>query len=221
MKIIGINGSPRGKESTTRRLIEAILAGAREGGATTTFIDLGSTEIRYCSGCGLCYERGECPKKDDFQKIFDDMLAAEGIVLGSPNYINSVTAQMKTFLDRMADAIHCQRFTGKYGCAVSTAGGSRSDEVANYLNETLRILGANTVGGVSVDICGDEERLFAAGEQAYRLGQDLARAVAEGRPYPEQETFHREMEERMKALVTAHKHVWKHEYDYWAKMGQK
>ena len=51
------------------------------------------------------------------------MMDADGIVLGSPNYINQVTAQLKTVLDRMADSIHCQSFAGKYGCGVCTAGG--------------------------------------------------------------------------------------------------
>ncbi|MGA1061462.1 MAG: NAD(P)H-dependent oxidoreductase, partial [Ilumatobacteraceae bacterium] len=41
--------------------------------------------------------------------------ATDGIVLGSPVYINSVTAQLKLVIDRLADAIHCQMFEGKYG----------------------------------------------------------------------------------------------------------
>ncbi|WP_342771917.1 flavodoxin family protein, partial [Methanoculleus sp. UBA300] len=49
-------------------------------------------------------------KDDDFSGLYQTMLESDGIVLGSPNYINSVTAQTKTLFDRMADAIHCQMF---------------------------------------------------------------------------------------------------------------
>jgi hypothetical protein len=45
-------------------------------------------------------------------------------VLGAPNYIDSVPAPIKALFDRMADAIHCQMLTGKFGCSVCTAGGS-------------------------------------------------------------------------------------------------
>ena len=40
------------------------------------------------------------------------MMDADGIVLGSPVYINGVTAQLKTMIDRLADAIHCQMLEG-------------------------------------------------------------------------------------------------------------
>jgi multimeric flavodoxin WrbA len=39
-------------------------------------------------------------------------------------YINGVTAQLKTMIDRLADAIHCRLLSGKYGCAVTTTGSS-------------------------------------------------------------------------------------------------
>ncbi len=145
-----MNGSPRGSRSQTLRLVRAVLDGARDAGAEVEFVDICKLDIGYCRGCLVCYERGECVRRDDFPGLYQKMLASDGIVLGSPNYINSVTAQIKTMLDRMGDAIHCQFFLGKYGCAVSTAGGSRADEVVDYLNDVLQTLGANTVGGVGV-----------------------------------------------------------------------
>ena len=150
MKILGINGSPRGSRSQTLRLVNAVLDGARSAGADVEFVDICRLDIEYCKGCTVCYERGECVKFDDFPGLYEKMLASDGIVLGSPNYIDSVSAQIKTMLDRMADAIHCQAFVGKYGCAVSTAGGSGADEVVAYLNGVLQTLGANTVGGIGV-----------------------------------------------------------------------
>lgn len=215
MRILGINGSPRGAASRTRRLVEAVLLGAASAGAETEYIEIADHEIRPCTGCTLCYRTGECPKLDDFAAVYEKMLVADAIVLGSPNYINNVSAQLKLLLDRMADAIHCQQFAGKYGCAVSTAGGSGADEVAAYLNQTLRVLGATTVGAVGVVLGTEPDALFPAEEQAYRLGTDLAAAVREERRYPDQEAFHQEMEAHMRALVEANKDEWTHEYDTW------
>jgi multimeric flavodoxin WrbA len=75
------------------------------------------------------------------------MLSADGIVLGSPVYINGVTAQLKTMIDRLADAIHCQLLSGKYGCAVTTTGSSGDAAVLSYMNYFLNELGVVTVGG--------------------------------------------------------------------------
>ncbi|WP_209629986.1 flavodoxin family protein [Methanofollis sp. W23] len=216
MRILGINGSPRGPASRTRRLVEGVLGGAATAGAETEYIDIAAYTIRPCVGCTLCYQTGECPKMDDFLKVYEKMLDADGIVLGSPNYINNVSAQLKLLLDRMADAIHCQRFVGKYGCAVSTAGGSGAEDVAAYLNQTLRVLGATTIGAVGVDLGTESDALSAGGERAHRLGTDLVAAIGERRKYPDQETFHQEMEAHMRALVEANKETWRHEYDTWA-----
>ncbi|HOB18108.1 MAG TPA: flavodoxin family protein [Candidatus Methanoculleus thermohydrogenotrophicum] len=221
MKILGINGSPRGSKSQTLRLVRAVLDGARSVGADVEFMDVCKLEIEYCNGCMTCYEQGECVNIDDFLELYEKMLASDGIVLGSPNYVNSVTAQTKTMLDRMSDAIHCQMFIGKYGCAVATAGGSGADEVVAYLNGVLQTLGANTVGGVGVVLGEDPEAMIVpAEERAYELGKQLVRAIENKETYPEQERFHAEMLERMRALVMANKDRWPHQYEHWKATGR-
>ncbi|WP_245618689.1 flavodoxin family protein [Methanogenium cariaci] len=123
MKILAINASPRGKKSNTLRLVEAALTGAADaGGADTEFLDLCESDIGYCTACGICYQTGECPIQDDYAGILSKMQAADGLIIGTPVYINAVTAQLKTLLDRMADVIHCQAFAGKYGIVVTTGG---------------------------------------------------------------------------------------------------
>lgn len=219
MKILGINGSPRGTASLTLRLVEGVLAGAEQAGAETEFVDICFLDIRYCIGCGVCYTTGDCIHADEFGGLFTSMLESDGIVLGSPVYINSVTAQLKTVLDRMADAIHCQQFTGKYACAVSTAGGSHADEVVAYMNSVLRILGATTVGGVGVILGPDPSAIIDAEIQARELGKTLASAIREQKKYLDQEIEHRAIRDRMKYLVTRNKDIWMHEYAHWAEMG--
>ena len=220
MKIVAINGSPRGLRSQTLRLVRAVADGAASAGADVEIVDVCKLQIEYCNGCLVCCERGECIKDDDFSGLYQTMLESDGIVLGSPNYINSVTAQTKTLFDRMAAAIHCQMFIGKYGCSVATAGGSGADEVVSYLNGVLQTLGANTVGGVGVVLGGDPETIVPAEGRAYELGRRLAEAIANKETYPEQERLHAMMLERMRALITANKDRWHHEYDYWKAAGR-
>jgi multimeric flavodoxin WrbA len=220
MKIIGISASPKMEKSQTRRLVMGVLEGARQTGADVTFVDICSLEIKYCTACGTCYAKGECIHDDDFPIIMEKMLDADGIVWGSPNYINSVTAQLKTLLDRMADSIHCQSFTGKYGCAVCTAGGSMAEEVADYMNETMRNLGATTVGKVAVLLGADPDAIVPAEKQAKELGRKLADAIRAQWKDPAQEKYHKERREYFRRLVMFNKDLWKHEYDYWKATGE-
>jgi len=220
MRIIGINGSPKAEKSQTRRLVVAVLEGARRAGADITFIDICGLEINYCTACGNCYAKGECVQDDDFPELLAKMLEADGIVLGSPNYINSVTAQLKTMFDRMADSIHCQYFSGKYGCAVSTAGGSMANEVADYMNATLLSLGATTVGRVGVNFMGNPDAIVPAEKEARELGRKLADAIKTNWKDPEQSKIQAERKEYFKRLVMFNKDLWKHEYDHWKNMGE-
>jgi len=220
IKIIGINASPKKEKSQTRRLVMGVLEGARQAGAETTFIDLCSLDIGYCTACGTCYAKGECVTDDDCGALLEKMKDADGIVLGSPNYIDQVTAQMKTLLDRMADMIHCQSLSGKYGCAVCTAGGSHAEEVADYLNTTLLNLGATTVGKVAVLVGANPDAIVGGEKQAKDLGRKLAEAVKTKRKDPAQEAIHKERKEYFKRLISFNKDLWAHEYEYWKGLGE-
>jgi multimeric flavodoxin WrbA len=219
MKIIGINGSPRGDDSQTRRLVMAVLEGARKAGADITFIDVCKLDIHYCNACGACYAKGECIHDDDFTELAVKMMEADGIVLGSPVYINSVTAQLKTMFDRMADIVHCQAFSGKYGCSVSTAGGSMAEETARYMNSALTMFGATTIGTAAVNFMGNPNAIAPAEKKAKELGKALAEAIRSGWKDPEQEQVLAERGGYMKQLVLANKDLWTHEYEYWKGKG--
>jgi multimeric flavodoxin WrbA len=212
MKVTGVIASPRGKKGNTYPLLIAALTGAEDEGAETEIINIAKSEINYCTGCLKCFKSGKCIYDDDFEKVFSKLMKSDGIIFASPNYINSVTGQMKTFFDRMADAIHCQMFEGKYGFSISTAGGSGAGEVSEYMNQTLRVLGADTTGHIGMDIAEAVEGFKPWEERAYEEGQKLASAIKNNEKYPEQEEFHKYMQERMEYLILANKKEWKHEY---------
>jgi multimeric flavodoxin WrbA len=219
MNIIGINSSPRGKNSRTRALVDAVLDGARQRGAETELVDIGALDIRYCLGCQVCYAEGECVQEDDLYDLWEKMMRADGIVLGSPVYINGVTAQLKTVVDRLADAIHCQMLVGKYGCAVTTAGSSGISEVLGYMKYFLNSLGAVTVGEVGVAVGRNPAALNAAITEALGLGQTLADAIQSKRHYADQESAIAERGAFFRQLIKANKEAWSHQYDYWMEKG--
>lgn len=219
MKVIGINASPREKRSNTLRLTNAVLTGANEEGAETELIDLYQLKIDYCTGCEACYVTGECTLFDDFSDVFEKMMDAQGIVLGAPNYVDNVPAPMKAFFDRMSDAIHCQMFTGKFGCSVCTAGGEGANEVVGCMNKTLMTLGANVVGGVGVNLGGDPSALGRAESDALVLGKNLAKSIRGDITYPDQDAIHLKTREYFAKLITFNKDRFVHEYEWYEQMG--
>jgi multimeric flavodoxin WrbA len=217
MKILGINASPRGSKSQTMRLVKAVLEGARSAGAEVEFLDVCDLDIKYCNACQVCFKTGECTHKDDFKLIYEKMLASDGIVWGSPTYFRSVTAQMKTLIDRLADAVHCQLFTGKYCCTVATAG-RNYEQVTDYLNALMINFGASVTGNVGASMSGGPRALEEAERRAFELGKALAEDIRVKRDYIEQREMQEDSREHFKQLVKMHKEDWEHEYEYWNRL---
>ena len=98
--IVLLSGSPR-KDANTDRLAAAFVKGAESAGNTVTTFRTADMKIGGCLGCGHCFEApGECIQKDDMTQILDAMKAADALVLASPVYFWSVTAQLKLAIDR-------------------------------------------------------------------------------------------------------------------------
>ena len=219
MKVIGLIASPMGKKSKTLRLVDAVLAGVSDEGGETELVDIYSQDIKYCTGCLTCYATGDCPLIDDFPDIFDRMAYADGIVLGAPNYINSVPAPMKALFDRLSDAIHCQMLTGKFGCSVCTAGGSGESEVIGYMNNVLATLGVTVVGGVGTAVSREASALKKAEGDSRKLGKRLARSILGEITYPEQDEAHCQRQDSFGQMVKKHKESFAHQYDWYVEMG--
>ncbi len=102
MKILAVNGSPRGAKGNTERILQPFLEGAREAGAETETIYLKDKKINYCLGCFTCWTKtpGVCVHKDDMPELLETIQQADIMVYATPLYVFTVTAQMKTFMDR-------------------------------------------------------------------------------------------------------------------------
>ena len=217
MKILGICASPRSSKSATLRLVQALLKGAKEAGAEVELVDVCDLDIKFCNACQVCFKTGVCVHKDDFQGLYDKILAADGLVWGSPNYFHTVTAQMKTLIDRMADAVHCQLLTGKY-CASVASGGSNFDQVTTYLDGLMINFGAFVTGSIGVAMNQGPAAMEDAERKATLLGKSLAEDIRIKRDYIEQREMQEEIREYFKALVKMNKDSWEHEYEYWNRL---
>ncbi|MBW2558766.1 MAG: flavodoxin family protein [Deltaproteobacteria bacterium] len=103
MKIFAVNGSPNMKKGMTHILLENFLEGARAAGAEVETVFLQKKKINYCLGCFDCWVKtpGVCVQKDDMPELMEKASQADCIVIGTPLYVDGMTAQTKTFLDRM------------------------------------------------------------------------------------------------------------------------
>ncbi len=219
MKIVGIQSSPRGKHSNTLKLLNAALDGAAGAGADTESIDIAKMKIKYCTACNSCHETGVCTIKDDYEIVLNKLLAADGIVLSSPNYITNVTAQLKTLFDRSPLVIHEQLFDGKYGFSLTTAGSDELDFVLGIMDNFIVHCGGKTIGGVGCSVARGPEAMEAALVKSREMGKELVETIKEKRQYPEQEARHEAWRERFRYVILANKEHWTHNCNYWMEKG--
>lgn len=217
MHIIAIAGSPRGVQGNTGRLLAEVINGATTAGAQVELLDLSKLTVRPCIGCDVCHKVGTCPIKDDFESIKAKLLACDGFILASPNYMFSVTAQLKAFFDRCCGLAHCLPLEGKYAAVVETSGGGEDDDVIHYMVRFINSLGAQSAGGIGSNMAGfrtfpAEENLFA---KARELGAELCRCFKEKPHFPDQAGYRASFKTRMRRLVEYGQHEWPYEYQYW------
>lgn len=98
-RVLGIVGSPR-KGGNTDILVEKVLEGASDRGASVDKIVLTNFRIRPCTACDTCRRKKKCIHDDDMPGILRKMQEYDTWVLGTPLYFWGPTAQFKTFLDR-------------------------------------------------------------------------------------------------------------------------
>lgn len=99
MKILVINGSPR-KGGNTEILLDAMITGAQEVGATISSVKLRSLNVSPCRACDSCKRTGKCVQNDDMHDLISKMKESDIWILGTPVYWWGPTAQIKAFIDR-------------------------------------------------------------------------------------------------------------------------
>jgi multimeric flavodoxin WrbA len=98
-RVLILSSSPR-KGGNSDTLCDRFREGAVAAKHQVEKVVLAEKRINYCTGCYGCGGNGECVQKDDMAHILDSMMAADVIVLATPVYFYTMSAQMKTVIDR-------------------------------------------------------------------------------------------------------------------------
>ena len=104
MKIIAVNAGPRIGWNTDTLITEAI-KGAESAGASVEKFDLFRLE-RYtgcisCFGCKKDKFKGQCICRDGLKPVLDAIRSADGLIIGSPNYLSELTASFRALYERL------------------------------------------------------------------------------------------------------------------------
>jgi len=145
MKLLAICGGMR-PDSNTNKLVKKV---AEATGCEYEIVDFGTMEIKSCTGCSECMmNEGACPIDDDMQVLYDKLLEADGIIVGSPTYFMNMSGAVKCFIDRSLALFYRgigplydpdmpfmgQRpLAGKFGVIVTTVAGAGHEKAIEEL----------------------------------------------------------------------------------------
>lgn len=97
--VIGILGSPR-LDGNASILLDAALMGASEQGADIDRVVLNELDFVPCQECGKCENTGQCVYHDDMERIYSKLAEVQGVIIASPIFFGTLTAQTKMMIDR-------------------------------------------------------------------------------------------------------------------------
>lgn len=105
MKIVVLNGSPKGNKSNTFQITDAFLKGMQNElneAAEIKIIEVYASNIEHCKGCFGCWAstQGKCVIHDDMDEILPKMIHADLIIWSFPLYYYGMPSKLKALLDR-------------------------------------------------------------------------------------------------------------------------
>lgn len=182
-KIMVINGSPR-RRGNSATLARRVVEGAKDAGAKVESFFLQALDIRACTACDACRTKLKkaCIIKDDMQKLYPKMKAADGIVIASPIYWFTVSAQTKLFMDRWyalggddGYALAGKKFGVVLAYADADPFTSGAVNALRTFQDAFNYLGARWVGSVygSAWKAGEIKKNQALMDAAYALGKKM------------------------------------------------
>jgi hypothetical protein len=99
LRVVGFVGSPR-KGMNTDTLVGKVLEGAKSVGADVEKIYLNDLDIKPCQACAEHPAPKFCWYDDGMAKIYNVIENADVLVIGTPAYYDSISAQLKLVVDR-------------------------------------------------------------------------------------------------------------------------
>jgi multimeric flavodoxin WrbA len=100
-EMLVVMGSPR-KQGNSAALANQVIEGAQSKGARVDRYLLSKMDIHACIACNGCRKEKAtgCVVDDEMQSLYPKLRQADSIVIASPIYWFSVSAQTKAFIDR-------------------------------------------------------------------------------------------------------------------------
>lgn len=187
LNTIAFLGSPR-KDGNTDILIQEAIKGIEASGSSVKLFRLNLMNIKPCQNCGGCNDTGECIIKDDMEEISRAIRAADRIILASPIFFFSVSAQTKSLIDR-CQSFWCEKYllkksipAGPYGRKglLLLAGGMKkeigtqcAEATAKAFFRTISVPEHRTLSYLGVDAKGAILERPAALKEAFEAGKEL------------------------------------------------
>jgi multimeric flavodoxin WrbA len=183
-KIMVVIGSPR-KKGNSATLARQVADGATAAGAQVETFFLHAMDIRPCTACDACRKKlkKDCVIKDDMQILYPKMKAADAIVIASPIYWFTMSAQTKLFMDRwyaLGGDDGYELAGKKFGIVLAYADAdpfvSGAVNALRTFQDAFAYIGAELVGAVygSAAKAGEIRKNKALMEAAVDLGRQMA-----------------------------------------------
>ncbi|MBQ5316259.1 MAG: flavodoxin family protein [Oscillospiraceae bacterium] len=199
MKIVAVNASPR-KTWNTSKLVRAAADGAKSAGADTEIYDLYTLgKFSGCISCFGCMKEkhfGECVCNDALKPVLDSIRTADGLILGTPNYLGEATAAFRSLYERLifqyitynsdkfsANTRHIPVLfimTSNAGDAAYEDGGMYSGILQNYKNTLSRF-----IGPANVLVAGDTLQVNDYSHYDWTMFDPVSKARRNEKVFPE------------------------------------
>ena len=187
MKIIAFCGSPR-KNGNTELLLREAVKGIEEAGESVIIYYLNLMNIKPCQDCGGCNDTGQCIIQDQMEQIYEGIRAADRIILASPIFFFSLSAQTKNMIDR-CQSFWCEKYllkkpvqageSGRKGLLLLVGGMKKeigvqcAEACAGAFFRTISVPEHETLSYLGVDAKGEILHHPTALKKAYEAGKKL------------------------------------------------
>jgi multimeric flavodoxin WrbA len=184
VKVLAISGSARARGNTELLLSKALepLAAA---GYECEVVGLHDKTIQPCTACRQCATeegRGRCVIDDDFGPVYEKMVAADALLVGSPVYFGSASPNVMALLDRAGYIAYNggdNPFRRKVGAALVVARRAGVNFTLAQLMFVFLILGMVVPGSTYWPIAyGRDRGEVAADAEGLRTAEELGRNMA-------------------------------------------